>query len=284
MPDEDKVGHLLKGIAEDVYNFLITKESLTSPADVIRHCRAFEAFKIRRISPKFGRLPNVPTVASVDTTYSEDIASMVRRIIREELQHTGGFSRDPEYRSSPTSTPVYHQCSVQPPPLFCQPPRRTPHDYPVHCNNAGEDQVTVAAFTPGPPPVGYNREPRRTSPRFTPTPQYYAQPDVYREPPVCYNCGVSGHIARFCRQRPQLPPRFANRAFMGPRDNVRYQRDNVRYRPDRYRPDISPHRGPQPSVDRNNSPVSDRSITPPPTRQGRSPSPRRRFPSPPLGN
>ncbi|KAH9367548.1 hypothetical protein HPB48_001640 [Haemaphysalis longicornis] len=51
MPDEDKVGHLHKGIAEDVYNYLITKENLASALDVIRHCRAFETLKMRRITP-----------------------------------------------------------------------------------------------------------------------------------------------------------------------------------------------------------------------------------------
>lgn len=49
MRDLDKVGHLLKGIAEDVYKYLITKENRVSALDVIRHCRAFETLKIRRI-------------------------------------------------------------------------------------------------------------------------------------------------------------------------------------------------------------------------------------------
>ncbi|KAH8039431.1 hypothetical protein HPB51_007309 [Rhipicephalus microplus] len=34
-PEEDKVGHLLKGIAEDVYEFLISKESLATTADLV---------------------------------------------------------------------------------------------------------------------------------------------------------------------------------------------------------------------------------------------------------
>ncbi|KAH9382487.1 hypothetical protein HPB48_010927 [Haemaphysalis longicornis] len=100
---EDKVGHLLKGIAEDVYNYLITKENLASALDVIRHCRAFETLKMRRITPKFGRLANVTTVASVDvgSSPSEDIASVVRRIIREELAQQG-LCRDKSF----------HQCAL----------------------------------------------------------------------------------------------------------------------------------------------------------------------------
>ncbi|XP_077522936.1 uncharacterized protein LOC144133634 [Amblyomma americanum] len=85
MLEDDKVGHLLKRIAEDVYHFLISRDTLDTVADVIKQCRAFEALKARRIAPKFGRLSNVTTVASVDVPYPEDIASIVRRIVREEL-------------------------------------------------------------------------------------------------------------------------------------------------------------------------------------------------------
>ncbi|KAH9384979.1 hypothetical protein HPB48_027015 [Haemaphysalis longicornis] len=51
MTDEEKVGNLLKCIVEDVYNYIITKEDMASAQDVIRHCRAFETLKIRRITP-----------------------------------------------------------------------------------------------------------------------------------------------------------------------------------------------------------------------------------------
>ncbi|XP_077557779.1 uncharacterized protein LOC144173139 [Haemaphysalis longicornis] len=85
MSEDDKVGHLLKGIAEDVYNFLIGREKLESASDVVQHIRTFEALKKRRITPKFGRLANVTTVASVDLQPPADFAEMIRRIVREEL-------------------------------------------------------------------------------------------------------------------------------------------------------------------------------------------------------
>lgn len=85
MSEEDKVGHLLKGIAEDVYNFLIGKDNLETMSDVIRRCRTFETLKTRRIAPKFGRLANVTTVASVDTNPPTDLSSTIRQIVREEL-------------------------------------------------------------------------------------------------------------------------------------------------------------------------------------------------------
>lgn len=77
MPEEDKIGHLLKGIAEDVYSFLIEKESLISVFDVIRNYRTFETLKMRQILPKFGRLANVTTVASVNTNAGLDLSSTI---------------------------------------------------------------------------------------------------------------------------------------------------------------------------------------------------------------
>ncbi|KAH6942924.1 hypothetical protein HPB50_011960 [Hyalomma asiaticum] len=85
MSGEDKVGHLLKGVAEEVYNFLIAKDDLSTPTNFRRLCRTFEALKTRRVLPKFGRLENVPTVASMDVIACEDISSVVRRVVREEL-------------------------------------------------------------------------------------------------------------------------------------------------------------------------------------------------------
>ncbi|KAH8032553.1 hypothetical protein HPB51_026006 [Rhipicephalus microplus] len=109
MSDEDKVGHLLKGIAEDVYNFSVTKENLNTPSIFRQQCCAFKALKTRRILPKFGRLDNVPTVASMDVATCEDIPFLVRRVVREELVRLQAGD-------------VHHQCSFaacpEPPPYW----------------------------------------------------------------------------------------------------------------------------------------------------------------------
>ncbi|XP_049520780.1 uncharacterized protein LOC125944395 [Dermacentor silvarum] len=113
MSEEDKVGHLLKGIAEDVYNFLIGKDSLASVSDVMKHCRTFEALKMRRITPKFGRLANVTTVASIDMSSSFDLASTIRQIVREELdRHTETTRRLPD-----VSDASFSQAPATSPPL-----------------------------------------------------------------------------------------------------------------------------------------------------------------------
>lgn len=121
MSQEDRVGHLLKGIAEDVYNFLICSEDLTSVSDVLRHCRTFEMLRTRRIAPKFGRLANVTTVASVDTSPSTNLASTIREIVREELRRHNELMHNTV--QPPATYPVSHSAPAAPcatfPPSVC---------------------------------------------------------------------------------------------------------------------------------------------------------------------
>ncbi|GBN63706.1 hypothetical protein AVEN_7700-1, partial [Araneus ventricosus] len=84
MPEDDKVSHLMKGIAEDVYQALLTKEIRTT-ADFIKWCQNIEEIQQRRIGhTKFTRLPNVVPIASIDT--ENDLTSLIRKIVRDEIQ------------------------------------------------------------------------------------------------------------------------------------------------------------------------------------------------------
>ncbi|KAH8022958.1 hypothetical protein HPB51_006388 [Rhipicephalus microplus] len=100
MSVEDKVGHSLKGIAEDVYNFLVTKENLNTPI-FRQQCREFEALKTWRILPKFGRLDNVPTVESMDVAACEDIPFLVCR-----------YGADLELRDCEDRTALFHAAAL----------------------------------------------------------------------------------------------------------------------------------------------------------------------------
>lgn len=274
MSDEDKVGHLLKGIAEDVYNFLITKDDIASPTDVVSHCRAFEKLKTQRILPKFGRLANVTTVASVDVGPSDDIALMIRRIVREELgQHFPHVSSDQEYHKCGTPSPVYQQCALQQ--ASCVDPP-APWIRQTYMDQRAEYRATPASdatFRPQPrqfvprnevplrrAAAGYYVEPPRREPAGSYRPQGPSTgATTYNEPRVCYNCGLRGHISRFCQRRRQQYSRPPSRS-----DPASFERST------------------QSSAMRSTSPASDRSFTPPPMRQARSPSPRRGFSPPPL--
>lgn len=265
MSEEDKVGHLLKGIAEDVYHFLISREKLESVTDVIQQCRTFEALKTRRITPKFGRLANVTTVASVDDSPPPDLAETIRRIVREEL------ARHQAYRDNTDHGHMREDDSVP--------------EVQANALNSSSASFNDRNFATGRErsrhvrdreSTGYDHEnsyrrPQRSNdvPRFR---------DSYdgcttrreRERPVCYSCGLTGHISRYCRRRRQ------GARYESPRVFYRSEGGYSRY--DDHRP-ISSFSGRQPQI-RHDSPASDRSVTPPIFRQRRSPSPRRRSPPP----
>lgn len=279
MSDEDKVGHLLKGIAEDVYQFLIAKENLTSVADVIQHCRTFEALKMRRVAPKFGRLANVPTLACVDASTPSDLSSTIRQIVREELLrcHEIGRYGSGDSRGNEPGLPA---TSWQPS---------------INAANV-DDYRAVLPSAPTNRPRFNNEQQHRTSypaQRYRTTYSGYREYDdhdrypmlgggnegfeqhrEFRPPRVCYSCGVPGHIARFCDRR--RPFREPSRATY----QSNYQPFSASWPP---RPPTN--RGIRQGSFRNPSPASDRSLTPPPApRTRRSPSPRRRRLSPPPEN
>ncbi|UYV80814.1 hypothetical protein LAZ67_19001858 [Cordylochernes scorpioides] len=79
----EKVSHLLKGVAEEVYQALIGKD-MSTVEQFAAFCRRFEAFKRMRVAPpRFNRLPNVTTISTAE---SKNLEALIRRIVREEVQ------------------------------------------------------------------------------------------------------------------------------------------------------------------------------------------------------
>lgn len=276
MSEEDKVGHLLKGIAEDVYNFLISRESLTSVSDVVRHCRTFETLKQRRIAPKFGRLANVTSVASIEAASTGDLSATIRQIVREELLRHGEMTREraaatsPSYFPQDTTAPqltVYEHPSVNATEVAG--PRRIQQSSPVFYERSQYPQRFRSVRPYHPPTTDFIESRAYANARRR---EHFEERRRPRPAPVCYNCGLTGHISRYC-DRSRIP---------------RY--DQWTSLTDK--PAVPPFQGHWPTDSRpgssfwhghwrNNSPASDRSVTPPPApRSHRSPSPRRRPSSP----
>ncbi|XP_077564710.1 uncharacterized protein LOC144180200 [Haemaphysalis longicornis] len=65
MSEEEKVGHVLKGIADDAFNLLLFK-NCDKVDTLIAECRRFELAKSRRIAQKFTRLPNTAATCSCE--------------------------------------------------------------------------------------------------------------------------------------------------------------------------------------------------------------------------
>lgn len=280
MTEEDKVGHLLKGIAEDVYQFLIAKEHLSSVTDVMKHCRTFEALKMRRIAPKFGRLSNVPTVASVDASPLSDLSSTIRQIVREELlrcHEMGRCGRDDSRGTEPGLPPVSSPPSINAAnmdsyravlrPESVNRRRYTNEEQRQNTYPTQRFQTTYSTTTGCRYDNDLDRYPMPADGN-----EGFELHRTFRPPRVCYSCGVPGHISRFCDRR---------RQFREAPSPVSYQSNDRPFSSSWPTRQTSSRRLRQGNF-RNSSPASDRSLTPPPaSRAPRSPSPRRRLPSPP---
>ncbi|KAH8031389.1 hypothetical protein HPB51_016573 [Rhipicephalus microplus] len=187
-------------------------DNLNTVSDVIRHCRTFEALKTRRITPKFGRLANVTTVASVDASPQTDLSATIRQIVREELLRHEEQTRYAVPRCASVafrdavcaSPPATWQHSVNA--ADCNSYRHDPHY--GQTEQRHYDSIDRR----------FDQHPRDVRPRRPSTAydiqgegmsysqpvaavEYFNQRPEVRPLPVCYNCGTPGHIARYCNRR-----------------------------------------------------------------------------------
>ncbi|KAH7944737.1 hypothetical protein HPB51_028546 [Rhipicephalus microplus] len=131
----------------------------------MKHCRTFESLKMRRISPKFGCLFNVPTAASVETVPPNDLALTIRQIVTEELlrsQQT--YHRPSDFQDVYVNEPERVRTPVSLPPW--QPS--------INAADAYEYQGTRQAGFPRHPTPNYERSFR---PPVYPTSPAYSAPE-----------------------------------------------------------------------------------------------------------
>lgn len=195
MLEANKVRHILKGIAPFPFNALALQNP-TSVNDVRTTC-----LRLDQLQPL--RLQLEPSSTCMDGDM--DLRTLIRSIIREELQNrtspcpprdncrpNASYLRDliKEELASMTAVP-----SVNPAPS-------TIHAM-SYCDAASEPPMRVEA-----PPLPLSHG-HLTAISAGPYPQpYYShvRPDRQlfpRDRPVCYYCGIRGHISRFCQRRQQ---------------------------------------------------------------------------------
>ncbi|XP_075721994.1 uncharacterized protein LOC142765220 [Rhipicephalus microplus] len=81
MTESDKVGHILKGIADDAFNLLVYN-NVTTVDMTINECRRFEMAKSRRVLPQFMRLPNTAVTSTcTDLGAAPPMQDSVTRIV-----------------------------------------------------------------------------------------------------------------------------------------------------------------------------------------------------------
>ncbi|GFV00631.1 CCHC-type domain-containing protein [Trichonephila clavipes] len=203
MKEDEKVSHLMKGVAEDIYQALLTRE-INDTASFIKWCNYIEDMKQKRVGrTRFERLPNVvPTQESLDSD-----PQSLEEIVQDEVERVWApvSTKPTETRPRPTYAAVTrkYRAPVQ---KFPPEPRktdvwRTADNRPVcfHCGRPGHVmrycRKRKAVFDNSRnhrrnfDDVGTEEEIRRpnSSRRFTPSPTRCRSPiRRYRSPsPYC---------------------------------------------------------------------------------------------------
>ncbi|GFT70752.1 CCHC-type domain-containing protein [Trichonephila clavipes] len=220
MKEDEKVSHLMKGVAEDIYQALLTRE-MNDTASFIKWCNYIEDMKQKRVArPRFERLPNVVPVASL--TDETDLVSLIRTIVREEVHRLVNQTQE-SLDSDPQSLEEIVQDEVERvlAPVSTKPTETRPR--PTYAAVTRKYRAPVQKFPP---------EPRKT--------------DVWRTAdnrPVCFHCGRPGHVMRYCRERKAVFDNSRNRRRnfddVGTEEEIRRPNSSRRFTP-------SPTRGRSP--------------------------------------
>lgn len=258
MPEQDKVDHILKGIADDAFNLLVCKDCSTVNS-ILNECKRFEQAKSRRITQRLNRLPNTAATSSCEAPFapsrpppSEATPETVTRIVRREIE---AMTPVPGHHSiadgnlpaiSVIQAVVRDEIASMGLHPVCHVSYSAHHQLPsqsASCSHNDHVQCPSNVRSQRRPPSYRNLAEWRT-------------PD---DRPICFNCRRVGHVARYCRSRwsPSAPTSW--------NDNT------IDHAPRRFAPSYQqrPADNPAPSALRfGRSPSPQR-------RQSRSPQPRR---------
>ncbi|UYV72414.1 hypothetical protein LAZ67_9003006 [Cordylochernes scorpioides] len=179
MSEEDKISHLMKGIAEELYQALLPRD-VQSTEQFITECRRVEALRCRRVTPtKYERLPNVASLCDQDD--GEDLSSLIRKIVREEIKQA---------LDSPQEEPkiAVIEDLVREEIVKTLAPRSKPTISPPQASRPRYEAQTIRPHSE----PHYRKQGRRRDTNDWRTTEGR---------PICFYCGRPGHVVRYCRDR-----------------------------------------------------------------------------------
>lgn len=194
MSEDDKVNHVLKGIADDAFNLLVFT-NVTSIDAILKECRRLEHAKSRRVSQHITRLPNTAATSSCDDLFHQPSrCDNLTRIIRREVE-----AAQPAAPSFPS--PDHSPATIS---LIQAVVRQELSNVGLH---------SVRSVRSEPPSY------RTNQPRSSHSSYGQRNPSEWRtvdDKPICFNCRRIGHIARHCRSRWTSPTRFSSAYYPRP--------------------------------------------------------------------
>lgn len=204
MPENDKLKHILKGIADDIFQMLIAKSPRTV-AELINLCQSYDELRRQR---DLTRRPSVadetlssmtvfsdrsPLLTQIQAFVREEVARQLSLLPFAELPQQQPLPQQPPTQLAPTLRRVIEEQVAEALPMqHQQSPVAAPLTY-----------ASVAAQPPRQPLVALH--PRPLPPVHHPV---HRPPPAFANPwrtqdnrPICYACGIPGHVARLCRRR-----------------------------------------------------------------------------------
>ncbi|UYV62467.1 EPM2AIP1 [Cordylochernes scorpioides] len=236
MSEEDKISHLMKGIAEELYQALLPRD-VQSTEQFITECRRVEALRCRRVTPtKYERLPNVASLCDQD--YGEDLSSLIRKIVREEIK---------QVLDSPHEEPkiAVIEDLVREEIVKTLAPRSKPTISPPQATRP-EPNTRYEAQTIRPhPEPHYRKQGRRCDTNEWRTTE---------GKPICFYCGRPGHVVRYCRDRKRHNEERRNEYFRRKKDAKEFYNSQTKSQEpndESSRKNFSRYRSPTPYTGRN---------------------------------